>query len=131
MGETISRKGVLRFMKAEYVSLLWNQAGTEIVERKIGEKAPRGVIKVLGQNKKTVSYLVPVKATLMLTAKDKEGTIYEEDVYGLLKYYNQKVRVTVNLRKKLEEHFKEYPLEVNGKFFINLYPCIREFLGVE
>ena len=118
-------------MKAKYVSLLWNQAGTGIVERKVGEKAPRGVIKVLRQDKKTVAYLVPTRATLMLTAKDEAGKVYEEDVYGVLKYYNQKVRVTINLRKRLEEHLREYPLEVDGKFFTNLYPCIREFLGVE
>ena len=72
--------------------------------------------------------IISIDDFLTMNAQD---SIYEEDVYGILKYYNQKVRVTVNLRKKLEEHFKEYPLEVNGKFFINLYPCIREFLGVE
>ena len=117
-------------MKVKVVSLLWSSAGTEIVERNVGEKAPRGVIKILGQNNKKVSYLVPTKATLMLTVKDDEGNVYEEDVYGILKYYNQNIRVTINLRKRLEEHLKGYPLEVDGRFFTNLYKCIKEFFYV-
>lgn len=131
MSEIICRKEVLGFMKAEYVSLLWNPAGTEIVERKVGERAPRGVIKVMWQDKTKTTYLVPTRATWMLTVKDEEGKVYEEDIYGIVKYYKQNVRVTINFRKKLEEHLMTYEFEVDGKFFKNLYKCIQEFLGVE
>ena len=118
-------------MKAKYVSLLWNPAGTEIVEQNVGERAPRGVIKVVRQDKAKIAYLVPTKATWMLTAEDEDGKVYEEDIYGIVKYYKQNVRVTVNFRKKLEEHLKTYEFEVNGGYLKNLYKCIREYLGVE
>ncbi len=118
-------------MKAKYVSLLWIPAGTEIVERKVGERAPRGVIKVVWQDKTKTAYLVPTKATWMLTVEDVESKVYEEDVYGIVKYYKPNVRVTINFRKKLEEHLKIYEFEVDGRYFKNLYKCIQEYLGVE
>lgn len=117
-------------MKVRNVSLLWTTAGTEIVERKVGEKAPRGVISIVRQDKNGVAYLVPTKARWMLTVEDEEGKTYEEDIYGIVKYYDSNKRVTKTFRAKLEEHIKSYGLEVDGRYFTNLYKCIREFLGV-
>ena len=118
-------------MKARYVSLLWIPAGTEVVERKVGENAPRGVIRILRQDKTKIAYLVPTKAKWMLTAEDENGNVYEEDVYSIVKYYEHGLRVTKKFREKLEKHMKDYEFEVEKGVFKNLYKCIREFLGVK
>ena len=130
MSEISCRKEVLLFMKGKYVSLLWIPAGTECVERKVGERAPRGAIKVVRSYRDKTVYLIPKKATLMLTVRGEDGKVYEEDVYGIVKYYKQNVRVTDAFRKKLEEYLKAYEWEVDGSCISNLYSCIREYLGV-
>ena len=117
-------------MKGEYVSLLWNPAGREAVERKIGEKPPLGVIKILRQYKTKTVYLVPKKATWIITVRGENGALYKEDIYGIVKYYKPEIKVTASFRKKLEDYMREYPFEVDENYFHNLYKGVEEFLKI-
>ena len=117
-------------MHAFFCSLEWEKGGTVLVKRKPNEKNPLGFIKFIGTNSDgTRVYLVPEKSTYIISVKGEDGRIYSEDLYGIIKYYNSKVRITKNFRADLEKYMRKQNYTVNHAGVIDgLYRLVEEFL---
>lgn len=117
-------------MRAVFHSLEWEKSSTVLIERKPNERKPVGAIKKVGTNYDgTQVYLVPQKSKYILSVKGVDGTMYREDLYGIIKYYNPKVRITKTFRADLEEYLKNQSYTVNRSGIIDgLYRLVEEFL---
>lgn len=116
-------------MKAEFCSLEWKKSENEFVERKVGEKAPSGFVKEIRRDALKVVYMIPGKNQYILTVKAEDGKLYEEDVYGIIKYYDSSVRITKNFRIKFEAFMAMQQYVVDERNFIrNLYPSVESFI---
>lgn len=116
-------------MRAVFHSLEWEKSSTVLIERKPNERKPVGAIKKVGTNYDgTQVYLVPQKSKYILSVKGEDGKMYREDLYGIIKYYNPKVRITKTFRADLEEYLKNQSYTVNRSGIIDgLYRLVENF----
>ena len=117
-------------MRAVFHSLEWEKSSNVLVKRKPNERKPIGAIKKVGtEYDGTQVYLVPQKSKYILTVKAEDAKTYSEDLYGIIKYYNPKVRITKTFRADLEEYLKNQSYTVNRSGIIDgLYRLVEEFL---
>lgn len=116
-------------MIAEFYSLERKKGENGFVERKVGEKKPSGFAKEIRRYEDKVVYMVPGKTQYILTVKAEDGTLYTEDVYGIIKYYSRDVRITKNFRTKFENFMRAQQYTVDDHGFIkNVYNSIETFL---
>ena len=118
-------------MIAFFCSLEWKKSSNEFIEQKPHEKKPSGFSKVVKRKPDgTTVYLVPKKSSYILTVKGEDGKTYTEDVYGIIKYYNSKVRITSTFRSSFEEHMRmqNYSIDKFG-CIAGLYRIIEDYLS--
>ena len=92
-------------------------------------KKPSSNCTVFKQNNNgTIVYIIPQKSQYILTLKTENGNFVSEDIYGILKYYNPKVRITKIFRERYENFMstREYYIEDNN-FIRGLYESTEEF----
>lgn len=117
-------------MNAEFYSLEWKKGENGFVERKVGEKKPSGFVKEIRRYEDKVVYLVPKKTEYILTVRTEDGKFYTEDVYGIIKYYTDNVRITKNFRIKFENFMRMQRYAVDNTGFIkNVYSSVEAFLS--
>lgn len=117
-------------MVAVFCSLEWKKSETEFVERKPKEKKPSGFVKEIKRKPDgTIVYMIPPRNQYILTVKADDGRYYTEDVYGIIKYYDENVRITKNFRIKFEQYMRtmEYSIDERG-IMVGIYKTIRAFV---
>ena len=98
-------------MRAVFILLSGKRAALCLSSGSQNERKPVGAIKKVGTNSDgTQVYLVPQKSKYILSVKGEDAKTYSEDLYGIIKYYNPKVRINQNLRADLEEYLKKSEL---------------------
>lgn len=115
-------------MQAIFHSLEWEKSSTVLIERKPNERKPVGAIKKVGTNYDgTQVYLVPQKSKYILSVKGEDGTMYREDLYGIIKYYNQSIRITKKFREEMEKYLKTQNYTINHGEIDGLYRLVENF----
>ena len=119
-------------MIATFCSLEWKQSNNVFIEQKPNQRKPSGVSKLVKRKPDgTLVYLVPKKNTYILSVQAEGGNIYTEDVYGIIKYYNSKARITKNFRSKFEDYMKVQSYSIDKFGCIEgLYRTIETFLSI-
>ena len=116
-------------MVAKFYSLEWKKSDVEFIVWKPGEKKPAGFCKEFKRNADgTIVYMIPQKNMYILTLQTKNGNFVSEDIYGVIKYYKDNVRITKNFRKQYESFMstREYEVEATG-FIRGIYDGTKEF----
>ena len=117
-------------MRANFCSLKWNNSGgVNFVTRKPGEKKPTTTCKEYKRNPDgSIVYMVPKSNEYILTLRKEDGTFVTEDIYGVIKYYNRKVRITKNFREKFEAFMRMQSYSIDDKGFIRgIYDSVEKF----
>ena len=116
-------------MLAKFCSLEWKDSSTEFITRKPGEKKPTTTCKEYKRNADgSVVYMVTKPNAYLLTLKKEDGSVVTEDVYGVIKFYNRKVRITKNFRAKFEAFMSTRSYSVDDNSFIRgLYNGVEDF----
>lgn len=117
-------------MLANFYSLEWKDSSTEFISRKPGEKKPTTICKEYKRNPDgSVVYMVTKPNVYLLTLKKEDGSLVSEDVYGVIKYYNRKVRITKNFRTKFESFMRTRSYSIDNTGFIRgIYDSVEVFL---
>ena len=117
-------------MIANFCSLEWKDSSTEFILRKPGEKKPTTTCKEYKRNPDgSVVYMVTKPNVYLLTLKKEDGSLVSEDVYGVIKYYNRKVRITKNFRTKFESFMRTRSYSIDNTGFIRgIYDSVEVFL---
>lgn len=116
-------------MLAKFCSLEWKDSSTEFITRKPGEKKPTTTCKVYKRNPdNSIVYMVNKPNVYLLTLKKKDGTFVSEDIYGVIKYNNHRMRITKNFRAKFEAFMsaRSYSVDDNG-FIRGIYDGVEDF----
>lgn len=115
-------------MRAVFHSLEWEKSSTVLIERKPNERKPVGAIKKVGTNYDgTQVYLVPQKSKYILSVKGEDAKTYSEDLYGIIKYYNQSIRITKKFREEMEKYLKTQNYTINHGEIDGLYRLVENF----
>lgn len=118
-------------MLAQFYSLEWKKGEPKYVWLKESEKKPSSLEKIVKRKDGNVCYVVPVKNQYIITVRAENGKFYQEDVYGIIKYFSENVRITKNFRIRFEAYMSKVTYSVNEHGFIyGLYKLVEDFLNV-